>query len=245
MAQQRAVDPAPWGWRPVLIPCLALAALVIAGNLASRLIRPSTFDGRLAWAVTANVAAQGLLATSIWFAGRDIAARYRGWGPAFGWRRPQLMDAAYASVGIGVAFVARIVVSVVANAVTHGRAAAQSQNVQLHTSSLAVAALLVFITVLVAPPIEELMFRGLLLRTFVRRIGFWPAALASSVIFGAFHTYEVNTLAGAFTLAGSVGVMGLTNCVLVRLSDRVTPGIFVHASLNGLAAMILIAQAGR
>ena len=245
MAQQRAMDAAPWGWRPVLIPCLALVVLVVAGSVLTHLIRPSTFDGQLAWAVTANVAAQGLLAAAIWFAGRDIAARYGGWGPAFGWRRPQLMDAAYAAVGVGVALIARIVVAVVANALTHGRAATESQNVHLHTASLAVVALLVFVTVLCAPPIEELMFRGLLLRTFLRRIGFWPAALASSVVFGAFHTYEVNTLAGAITLACSVGVMGLTNCVLVRLSDRVTPGIFVHASLNGLAALVLIAQAGR
>ncbi|MCU1659424.1 MAG: Conserved rane protein of unknown function, partial [Pseudonocardiales bacterium] len=79
----------------------------------------------------------------------------------------------------------------------------------------------------------------------MRRMGFWPAALLSTLIFGGFHTYEVNTLVGAVTLALVVGAIGLTNCVLVRLTDRLTPGIFVHATLNGLAAAVLIAQTSR
>ena len=47
------------------------------------------------------------------------------------------------------------------------------------------------IVVLIAPVVEETMFRGLMLRTLMRRWGFWPAALASSAIFALFHTYEV------------------------------------------------------
>jgi uncharacterized protein len=89
------------------------------------------------------------------------------------------------------------------------------------------------------------MFRGLLLRALMTRFGFWPAAIVSTGIFAAVHTYEVNTLVGALTLAGAVATIGLTNCVLVRLTNRLTPGIAVHAGLNALGAAILIIQARR
>jgi hypothetical protein len=47
-------------------------------------------------------------------------------------------------------------------------------------------------------------FRGLMLRTFMRAMRFWPAAILSSLVFALLHTYEVSTLAGAVTLAGVV-----------------------------------------
>ncbi len=77
----------------------------------------------------------------------------------------------------------------------------------------------------------------------MRRLSFWPAALASTFIFAAFHTYEVNTLAGALTLAAVVATLGLTNCVLVRLTDRLVPGMLVHAMLNAVATAVVIYQA--
>jgi membrane protease YdiL (CAAX protease family) len=79
-----------------------------------------------------------------------------------------------------------------------------------------------------------------MLRTLMRRWGFWPAALASSAIFALFHTYEVSTLAGAITLAGVVFTLGLTNCLLVRWSGRLAAGIMNHMIFNGLAILVLI-----
>ena len=245
MAALGEQDPRPWGWRPVLVPITALVALVVLGSIATRVIRPSTFDGKLAFAAALNLSAEGLLAVSVVLAGRSIASRYGGWGPVFGWRVPRWADVGYAAAGVGITFVARIAISVVANLASHGTASKQAQNLHLHTTSFAVVALLVFLTVLCAPVVEEVMFRGLLLRTFMRRLGFWPAAIASTVIFAGFHTYEVNTLVGAVTLAAAIAAMGLTNCVLVRLTTRLTPGIGVHAALNALAVVVLIAQAAR
>jgi uncharacterized protein len=245
LARMREKDPAPWGWRPVLAPCLALIGLVVAGSVVSRLIRPRTFEGKLGFAIVANAAVQALLLLAIWFAGRKLAARHGGWGPTFGWRRPVPADLKYAAAGFGIALAARAVVTGLANAFTNGRAAKQAQNLHLHSTSLAVIVLLVVITVLCAPAIEELMFRGLLLRALMTRFGFWPAAIVSTGIFAAVHTYEVNTLVGALTLAGAVATIGLTNCVLVRLTNRLTPGIAVHAGLNALGAAILIIQARR
>ena len=85
------------------------------------------------------------------------------------------------------------------------------------------------------------MFRGLMLRTFMRRLGFWTSAALSTALFAALHAPQVDTLAGALTLTASVGVLGLCNCYLVRITGRLTPGIMVHATYNALAVALVLA----
>jgi membrane protease YdiL (CAAX protease family) len=84
------------------------------------------------------------------------------------------------------------------------------------------------------------MFRGLLLRSFMRKLGFWPAALLSSLLFALFHVYEVSTLLGAVTLALSVGILGLGNCYVVRVTGRLAPAILIHATYNALALALAV-----
>jgi membrane protease YdiL (CAAX protease family) len=57
--------------------------------------------------------------------------------------------------------------------------------------------------------------------------------------------YEVHTALGAVTLAASVGVLGLGNCYLVRITGRLTPGIMVHASFNAVVLAITVALSYR
>jgi membrane protease YdiL (CAAX protease family) len=240
MDQMRAHDPEPWGWRPAVLPCAALVALILFGNLVGHLVNPHSFAQALTLAIVLNAVLYGALITVVYFAGRDLARRYGGWGWAFGLQRPRWMDGAWVAAGIGTVFGGRLVVALVANSLTNGKAAQQAQNLNVHSTSPAVYAVLGVIAVIFAPLIEETVFRGLLLRTFMRRVGFWPAALASSAIFALFHTYEVATLSGALTLAGIVFVLGITNCLLVRWSGRLTAGIIVHALSNALALLVVI-----
>jgi hypothetical protein len=55
----------------------------------------------------------------------------------------------------------------------------------------------------------------------------------------------VSTLTGAITLAAVVGSLGLTNCVLNRFTDRLVPGMIVHATFNGLAILLLALGVGQ
>ncbi|SOD72253.1 hypothetical protein SAMN05892883_1662 [Jatrophihabitans sp. GAS493] len=243
VAQMRLSAPQPWGWRPVGVPLIAFVALIVLGSFAGR-YQPSTYSGRVVYATTANLLVEGLLALSVWWAARPIAARYGGWGPTFGLRLPRWIDLGYAAVGGFVAFILRMVVGLTANGLTNGEAVSQSQNLTLHHVTPAAALLLFGVLVVAAPLIEEVVFRGLLLRSFMRRMTFWPAALLSTAIFALMHTYEVRTLVGAVTLAAGVGCLGLVNCYLNRLTNRLTPGIIVHAVFNALALAVVIAQAG-
>jgi membrane protease YdiL (CAAX protease family) len=233
-------DPRPWGWRPVVLPCVALAAMIVLGSVVTHFVHPHGFAGALAVVIALTLVLYSTLIAAIYSAGRDLARRYSGWGWAYGLQRPKWMDGAWLAAGVGMAFGGRIAVGIIANATTHGKALEQSQNLVVRSHSIAVYIVLGVIVVLIAPVVEETMFRGLMLRTLMRRWGFWPAALASSAIFALFHTYEVSTLAGAITLAGVVFTLGLTNCLLVRWSGRLAAGIMNHMIFNGLAILVLI-----
>ena len=92
---------------------------------------------------------------------------------------------------------------------------------------------LAVLAVVVAPVVEELLFRGVVLRGLMLRLGFWPAAITSSALFGLFHAQGSG--AEAVLLAVATGVFGVGLCVLVRRTGRLVPAVGVHALRNALA----------
>jgi membrane protease YdiL (CAAX protease family) len=57
-------------------------------------------------------------------------------------------------------------------------------------------------------------------------------------MFGRFHTYQLDTLAGAALLGISTAVFGLGQCMVVRRHVSLNPAIGVH-SLNNFAVALL------
>jgi membrane protease YdiL (CAAX protease family) len=123
---------------------------------------------------------------------------------------------------------------------SNGRAVAEANNLQVGSPTVLSIVVLALTAVVLAPVTEELMFRGLLLRSFLRRLSFWPGALLSTLLFAAFHVYEVDTVLGAITLALSVAALGLGNCFVVRITGRLTPAIMVHATYNALSLIVAL-----
>jgi membrane protease YdiL (CAAX protease family) len=240
VAALRERDPAPWGRRPVVVPIVATVVLIVAGQILAQ-FAPAHGSSRVVYAAVLSLGIEAVLAGALYFAGRSVAARAGGWGAAFGWRRPVWSDLVVALVAFCAATGIRVALGVALNLASNGRATKQAMNLHPHSVTPLGVTALFLLAVVAAPLTEEFMFRGLLLRTFMRRWSFWPAALTSAAIFGLFHTYEVSTLLGAATLAISVGAMGLVNCVVVRRTDRLAPAIMVHAASNALALVIAIA----
>jgi hypothetical protein len=101
---------------------------------------------------------------------------------------------------------------------------ASNVNLPAHVTGT-VALLAVAQTVLIAPPVEELLFRGLVLRAAMRRFPFLPSALGSSLIFGIFHAWQGTTWQGAIILAATTATFGFVQCLLVRRTGRLGPAI--------------------
>ena len=74
---------------------------------------------------------------------------------------------------------------------------------------------------------EEIAFRGYIQSTFTRGMGFWPASLLSSLLFGAAHISNHGE-----SVLGLTGVVtaGLVFCVLLRATGSLWVGIGFHAA---------------
>lgn len=80
---------------------------------------------------------------------------------------------------------------------------------------------------LVAPMLEEMLFRGVILRGFLRHYSPLNAILASSVLFGVMHL-NIYQIPGAFIFGCFVGW-------LFYLTRSLWPCIFAHALANAMA----------
>ncbi len=92
--------------------------------------------------------------------------------------------------------------------------------------------LLVAIVALGAPLIEELFFRGLLLRSLERRWGTTVALIGSSVVFGVTH-FELPQLP-------ALVAFGFVLAWLAVRYDRLGPGIAAHFAFNTASVVLLL-----
>ena len=81
------------------------------------------------------------------------------------------------------------------------------------------------LAVLMAPPAEEFLFRGMLLRALDREWGGWRAIVASSLFFAIYHP-PVSWI--------PVAVVGFANAWLYRRSGHLMPCILAHMAYNAV-----------
>jgi membrane protease YdiL (CAAX protease family) len=102
-------------------------------------------------------------------------------------------------------------------------------NLPLHHHGAGIVLLLTWIAVVAAPWMEELSMRGLLLSGLWDRFGFWPAALASSLVWAGLH--NVSGVLIPFACEG------LLLCWIRRRTGSVRTGIALHATQNVAASI--------
>ena len=236
-------DPQSWGTSTWLGPLLALVAVMVIVDVVVPRVVPDDGPARIAAGVAALIGSELLLLAALLAFGRGIAAREGGWRNAFGLDRVRTQDWMPWLLGLGLVYAARTTVLTVAGLLTEGQALDEARNLELRSPTALTIVVLVVTIVVLAPITEELMFRGLVLRSFMRRMSFWPAALLSSLLFAAFHVPQVDTVLGAAVLATATAVLGLANCYLVRITGRLAPAMMVHATFNGLAVLVAVATA--
>jgi hypothetical protein len=92
---------------------------------------------------------------------------------------------------------------------------------------------LALVVVVGAPVIEELFFRGLLLRGLDRRMGPTPALVLSAVIFALVHFQPLQFPA--------LVLFGLVAGLLVRRTDRLGTAVWAHVGFNLTTVVVLLA----
>jgi membrane protease YdiL (CAAX protease family) len=93
------------------------------------------------------------------------------------------------------------------------------------------AALFAFSVAIMAPLVEELFFRGLLLRALQQRFGAGKAAVGSSLLFALVHWQPLQ--------APGLFVFGLMVAVLALWSGRLGPSWIMHVGFNLTTLIVL------
>jgi membrane protease YdiL (CAAX protease family) len=232
-----AAPPAPAAelgfWWRVLMPFVAvlggLMALIVAAVVA-----PLFASSQVADAVSAMIGSAVILGIGLAIV-RHLPhhERRRIFAPKAG---VPVTVATGLSAGLGLVVVTALIIGA-GTAVDPGvRDRTQGIGSPLGTSAVA-GILVVFSIVVLAPLGEELLFRGVLLRGLVRRLAFWPSAVAAGVAFGACHADVWLYLFWPRFLALAITGVGLA---WLNRQRGYWCGVTAHATINGLATVALL-----
>lgn len=226
--EQVAADPRrTWGVSDAVLGVLAVpGALAVTVLLLT--VLPDVSTG------VATALATVVLGAAIVLVVRRPARQSGGLRRALGFDLPRLSDLGRVLGWSVLLLVVQVVAVALLSALVPALRGVSAENVAfLGDAPLPTLLLVGVAAVVVAPVLEELLFRGLVLRGLMLRIGFWPAAIISSAFFGLFHAQ--GTAEESLLLAVATGVFGLGLCVLVRRTGRLGPAVGVHALRNALA----------
>ena len=93
--------------------------------------------------------------------------------------------------------------------------------------------------VVAAPIVEEMIFRGLMLRGLLSRMSAWLAVGVQGLLFGAVHVDPVRGI-GNIGLALVLSAVGVVFGGAAYLLRRIGPTILAHAIFNGVVMVIVL-----
>jgi membrane protease YdiL (CAAX protease family) len=240
----------PWGWRELFI--FVVAALFIA-LLAGF---PVYFLFMLSHADTQALFAAGpskeksvflLYTQAIWSVSVMVflwAGIRRHFGRRFwrtiGWRTlgaeptsPWLSIVGLLSLGCGLA----VLVQVAAAKLPKGNELPIQQFFQDRETAL----ILMLMSVLLAPMVEETIFRGYIYPVFARSWGVAPAILATGAVFGLMHAAQLWT---GWLQIGLLILVGVVFTTVRAVTKSVTASWLVHLAYNGFLFLGFLASGG-
>nr|WP_279326118.1 type II CAAX endopeptidase family protein [Bacillus sp. FJAT-47783] len=132
---------------------------------------------------------------------------------------------------IGGAFLALFVQSIAANIeVNVFGIDPGSENTQMIIDLVKITPLLIVVTSIIGPILEEIIFRKIIFRVIYRRTNFLIGALISSFLFAIVHGEPEHLLLYAS--------MGLTFAYLYVKTNRIIVPIFAHTAMNSFVVLI-------
>lgn len=160
--------------------------------------------------------------------------------PGFGFTPPadNRVFAAAVALGIAVPFVGGLLTT----ALAHGHPFHQNIVQMARATPVHMRLLLAFAAVCVAPVIEELIFRGVLLSGLARRMRMGWAIVITAIVFGCAHLPDFGFV--WYPLPELV-LLGLVLAWLRVKSRSLWPAITVHATFNFIAMTALFIAATR
>jgi membrane protease YdiL (CAAX protease family) len=161
------------------------------------------------------------------------ARRFKLW-PTIGFgRRPAWRDVGYALFCVPVYFALSWIAQLVMSLLLDPTVLNQTQTIGFSTTGNSAGQLLViFVALVIVPPVaEEIMMRGLLFGRLRRVLAFWPAAILVSLLFAVAH-WQINIGIDTF-------VLSLVLCYIREETGAIWGTILLHMLKNGVAFALL------
>jgi membrane protease YdiL (CAAX protease family) len=150
-------------------------------------------------------------------------------------KRPQLNSIYYILLGYSVYFLLSLVLLVIAQLIIPNFNIDQKQEVGFEQLGLQFEYIVAFIALVVlAPIVEEIIFRGFLFSEVRKNLNFWWTTLIVSLLFGLVHL-QLNVGVDVFALS-------LVLCFVREKTGAVWVSIGIHMFKNMLAFAILFLQ---
>lgn len=237
MSHEHLPPPPPGAWS-IGDAVLALAVGIVASLIAGIAVLASTADEPTTLQLFGIVAvAQGLgtLAAIVWVARRKGSGDFRAdFGLAY--RRGDAWGLA-AGLGLQIALALTLLPILILLDIDE---APQDAVRRTQEAGGAVTALVAFLSIgLLAPLVEELLFRGILLRAMLHRYGRRIALVGSSAVFSAIHLLDP----GALLVVPQLFVVGLVLAWMTLRRRSLVWAIFAHVGFNLTAVVALLLPA--
>ena len=136
----------------------------------------------------------------------------------------------WAIAGVFLAFFAQ---NIAANIELMLGVEAESENTQNLVSLISKVPMVIFVTSVIGPILEEIIFRKIIFGSLYKRFNFFISALLSSVIFGLAHGELEHLLLYA--------AMGFTFAFLYAKTGRILVSIAAHVAMNTLVIILQVA----
>jgi membrane protease YdiL (CAAX protease family) len=158
---------------------------------------------------------------------------------SIGLRRPAWRDLKWAAVGFGIFYLVLILAQIIINYIDP-TLTNQKQNIGFNDINTSTKSLLAFISLVVLPPLgEEVLMRGYLFSGLRMLWRFWPAAVATSLFFGAAHLEFGSGGPLVWAAAIDTCLLSLVLCFLRVRSGALYAGMLVHMLNNLIAFSVL------
>lgn len=181
-----------------------------------------------------------LIQQAAWFGWPFLVSKWKGLGARLDWG--WAFKPVDLGIGLGVAMIALFsagIAAAVSSALVGLEDESLAENTQILTDLEGSPWLigLLFVVVIGAPFSEELLFRGLILRSIEKRWGTVAGVIGSLLIFVPIHIADGGLFSGGqVVLWASIATLGLVLTMAAVMTERLAAPIIAHILINGIAS---------
>lgn len=178
----------------------------------------------------------GTMIAMVWGALKLFGTNFK----AIGLKKPKWIDVSYALTGFAAYFVLYVIISIVARKLFPSINFEQRQEIGFTVTKETSQLVLVFLSLVIAPPLaEEILCRGFLYTGLRKKWPIWLATIVTSLMFAVAHLQFGNGAPLLWVAAIDTFILSLALVFLREKTNSLSSPIMLHMLKNGLAFTLL------